>query len=105
MSHNVARLVLYEPVFGLEADEPMLQRLDRLVDAGAGGEAVSAYMRAVGLTVEEAAELRSSPTWAERVDAAHTLSREDQASSAYSPSPRRPLPGACLSHALGTVRA
>ena len=25
MSHDVARLVLFEPVFGLEADEPMLQ--------------------------------------------------------------------------------
>lgn len=87
LTPNVARLVLYEPVFGLEPDRATLERLDALVGSGRGGEAVAVFLRDAGLTEEEIDGIRSSPTWPERVEAAHTLSREERAAASYSPSP------------------
>lgn len=83
---KVSRLVLYEPTFDFESDEPMLEGLDALVERGDRDEAVALFMRAVGLTEEEILGLRSSPSWEERAAAAHTLSREERASAGYAPS-------------------
>ncbi|MGH2773458.1 MAG: hypothetical protein ACRDIU_10045, partial [Actinomycetota bacterium] len=41
--------------------------------------AVEAFLSGAGLSDDEIAMVRSSPTWKERVGAAHTLGREERA--------------------------
>lgn len=90
LTPNMTRLVLYEPVVGGPVDESALRDVEALVAAGRNEAAVEMFLReAAGLTGEEIAFLRSSPTWEERVAAAHTLSREERAAGAYPLAPER----------------
>jgi len=89
LTTNVRRLVLYEPTVVAEVDESTLRSVDSLVSAGMNEAATEAYLRGVaGLTDEEMELVRSSPTWNDRVAAAHTLSREDRA-CVYTLDPQR----------------
>lgn len=84
LTTNVSRLILYEPAFGWPVDESILGRVDAHVAAGELELATETYLRdAVQLSDREIELLRSSPTWNERVRAAHTLAREDRAGAAY----------------------
>lgn len=89
LTTNLRRLVLYEPAVGFPVDEPLLREIDALVADGRAEEATEAYLRSVGLTEEEIALLRTSPTWSERAAAAHTFSREDRAAEGHSVTPER----------------
>jgi pimeloyl-ACP methyl ester carboxylesterase len=84
LTARLRRLVLYEPAIGWPIDEPTLQTVDAHVAAGRAEAAAETYLRdAAELTEDEIAMLRSFPTWGERVDAAHTFTREDRADAAY----------------------
>jgi pimeloyl-ACP methyl ester carboxylesterase len=89
LTTNVSHLVLYEPAVGWPVDQRLLAEVDALVASGRGEEATESYLRAAGLSDAEIEALRSAPTWAERVAAAHTLSREDRAAAAQEVSAER----------------
>jgi len=78
------RLVLYEPSPGLDvvpgAD---LDRIDSLVARGERDSALTEALHLFGLAPDEIDQLRASPTWPERVAAAHTVPREVRAEAAY----------------------
>lgn len=85
LTTNVTHLVLYEPVIDAPVDESLLERVDALIADGSGEAAVMLYLReSAGLSEEEIAAVRSSPTWEMRVAAAHTISREDRAAGTQS---------------------
>jgi pimeloyl-ACP methyl ester carboxylesterase len=85
LTRNVRSLVLYEGwppvtpekvVFPPEVEE----RLDALVAAGDRDGAVEAFMRdMVKVPDEEIAAIRAQPSWAARVAAVHTVTREIRA--------------------------
>ncbi len=90
LTTNLSWLVLYEPVFAQPVDERNLARIDSFVAAGMAEAAVETYLvEVVGLNRDELNMLRGSPTWKTRASAAHTVSREDRASAAYTVVPRR----------------
>ena len=90
LTGNVDRLVLYEPAFDWPLDASSLARVDALVVSGDDDGATATYLReAAGLSQEELATLRSSPTWDQRVAAAHTFGREDRVAAAYAIAPGR----------------
>ena len=88
LAENVRRLVLYEPSPGLDvvpgAD---LDRIDSLVARGERDSALTEALHLFGLAPDEIDQLRASPTWPERVAAAHTVPREVRAEAAYGVNP------------------
>jgi pimeloyl-ACP methyl ester carboxylesterase len=82
LTANVRKLVLYEgwpvpdpSVYALPAD--VMERMDRLLAQGDRDGVVEALFRSVeDVSDEDMAALRSAPSWAGRVAAAHTLPRE-----------------------------
>lgn len=84
---RLAGLVLYEPFIG-EGDgfctPEQLRRLDDLLAAGDRAGVVRAFMAEVmGMAPQQIEALQSSPTWANRVAAAHTIPREHRAEERY----------------------
>jgi pimeloyl-ACP methyl ester carboxylesterase len=93
---RVGRLALYEPAFRGVFDYPpgLLGRLGALVATGRSEEAVTvAFRERVGLSPGDVDTLRNLPSWASRVDAARTVSRELEldAALAFDPAPYRDL--------------
>jgi pimeloyl-ACP methyl ester carboxylesterase len=93
---RVGRLALYEPAFRGVFDYPpgLLGRLGALVATGRSEEAVTvAFRERVGLSPGDVDTLRNLPSWASRVDAARTVSRELEldATLAFDPAPYRDL--------------
>ena len=80
LTSNIRPLVLFEPPAGPVATfEPsgLQDRLDELLAAGDREEILlTAYRTIVGLSEEQIAELRSQPSWQNRLAAAHTVPRE-----------------------------
>jgi pimeloyl-ACP methyl ester carboxylesterase len=90
LTTGVRRLVLYEPAVALPVDEELFGRIDALVASGSREAAVETFLSEVaGLSADEITMVRSSPTWKERVDAAHTLGREERAGAAQAITPKR----------------
>lgn len=88
LTEKLTRLVLYEPVFQIAIDEVALRAVDAHVASGNGDAAIEIYLRKIAAATDDVIDLlRSSPTWPDRADAAHTLSREDRASAAYQAAP------------------
>ena len=80
LTGNIGQLVLFEPPAGpLATLKPagLQERLDELLAAGDREEILlTAYRAIVGLSEEQIAELRSMPSWQNRLAAAHTVPRE-----------------------------
>ena len=94
LTHNVRRLVLYDPgieVAGEEMYPPeVIERLEALLEEGNRAGVVATTMREVaGLPPETVEYMRSQPAWQARVDAAHTIPRELRAVKAYRLDPER----------------
>ena len=85
LTDRIRSLVLYEPPMGFLATPPeVVERLATLLDAGERDELVAYFMREVaGLSVEQVELLRTLPPWESRIAVAHTIPREERASSAY----------------------
>ena len=86
LTENLRSLVLYEPPIPWEIVGPELfseetvSEMEALLEAGEDEEALVVFMRdLLELTPEQLEELRSAPSWRARVDAAHTLPREERA--------------------------
>lgn len=84
---QVAGLVLYEPSTfegKIEYPSEQIERLETLLAGGDRDGAVKAFMAdIVGMSSQELENLTTSPAWAGRVAAAHTLPRELRAEEAY----------------------
>jgi pimeloyl-ACP methyl ester carboxylesterase len=88
LTRNIARLVLYEPPLPMAGKpiypEGTIQRLELLLDAGDREGVITTFVREiVRMPAHEFERYRSSPVWAARVAAAHTLPRELRAHEAY----------------------
>lgn len=85
LTDRIRRLVLYEPPMGFLASPPeVVERLATLLDAGERDELIAYFMREVaGLSAEQVELLRTLPPWESRIAVAHTIPREEKASSAY----------------------
>lgn len=84
---RLSGLVLYEPFIG-EGEgfctPAQLQRLEDLLAAGDRAGVVRAFMADVmGMAPQQIDALQLSPTWANRVAAAHTIPREHRAEERY----------------------
>jgi pimeloyl-ACP methyl ester carboxylesterase len=89
---NLRRLVLYEPPSGVEPLAIPLEFIDRveaLVAAGHGEEAVLTFFGGIGMPDADMAALRAHPAWPVRVANAGTIVREARAVAAYQPHPDR----------------
>jgi pimeloyl-ACP methyl ester carboxylesterase len=78
---NLRRMVLYEPVFPVDEIEiyppGAAEKLQELLDRGQREPLLTAYFRdVVGMSDREIEAVRSEPSWAGRLAAAHTLVRE-----------------------------
>lgn len=90
LTTGVSHLVLYEPPVAMPVDEELFGRIDALVAGGRSEAAVETFLSEVaGLGDGDIAMIRSSPTWKERVEAAHTLGREERAAEGQSITPER----------------
>jgi pimeloyl-ACP methyl ester carboxylesterase len=88
---ELPRLALYEaPIGGQLAGEERIAELERLQDEGRGEEVLLMFLRQVsGMTEEEIDEMRGTPTWHARLEAAHTIPRELRAEGAWRFRPER----------------
>jgi pimeloyl-ACP methyl ester carboxylesterase len=88
LTKNVRRLVLYEPD-ALQPGEPwaspeLMRKLQTLLSSGDREGVVSLFFQeVVGGSPHEIEILRSAPSWAGRVAAAHTIPREIEAADHY----------------------
>lgn len=79
LTSNVHRLVLYEPSLGLTYPPGSIQAVERAVAAGDLDRAVvTMFVDILEMTEEQIDAMRASttPSWATRIAAAHTLPRE-----------------------------
>lgn len=80
LTDRIGKLVLYEPALGtfgyLNGEDGYAQHLQALLDAGDLEGVVLTHYRTVGLTDVEIEQMKSSPTWQERLDTARTIPRE-----------------------------
>jgi pimeloyl-ACP methyl ester carboxylesterase len=88
LTGNIQRLVLYEPPLPLEGvpiyPPGIIERLQRLMDAGDREGVVATFMReVVRMPPHELSLFKTLPAWTERVEAAHTLPRELRAHEQY----------------------
>jgi pimeloyl-ACP methyl ester carboxylesterase len=96
LTDDLRTLVLYEPpvpweIVGPELfSEETVSEMEALLEAGEDEEALVVFMRdLLELPTEQVDELRSDPSWQARVDAAHTLPREERAPFDYEWDPTR----------------
>lgn len=94
LSHNIRRLILYEPPIPTPGEplvvEGATRRVQELLDSGDREGALVHFLREVAdLTAGEVEALRAAPGWQGRIRAAHTLPREEWAVAAYRFEPGR----------------
>jgi len=85
---NIRRLILYEPGFAIGKHEltsdVVVADVQALINNNEKEEALMLFMREVAsLSQEEIDAFRKDPSWQSRVEAAHTLAREERAVSEY----------------------
>ncbi|WP_332100832.1 alpha/beta fold hydrolase [Halalkalicoccus salilacus] len=85
---NLRRLILYEPPLPVSDHDPdtedVLDEMTALVDDGENEQALVLFFReVVGSSSTELDAYRSSPDWPARVDAVHTVIREERARKGY----------------------
>jgi pimeloyl-ACP methyl ester carboxylesterase len=88
LTNNIRRLILYEPAFATDDDvlvsEKLVTRVQNLIDKGEKEQALILFMREVALLSQEETDIfRKDPGWQSRLEAAHTLAREEKAFSEY----------------------
>jgi pimeloyl-ACP methyl ester carboxylesterase len=85
LSDRIGKLVLYEGPMGFLASPPeVVERLERLLEAGERDELLAYFMQEVaGLSAEQVEMLRALPAWQARVAAAHTIPREEVVNREY----------------------
>jgi pimeloyl-ACP methyl ester carboxylesterase len=86
MTTNIRRLALYEPpVIPGDAFPPgLMQRLEALLAEGRREDVILTFFREVVRVPEsQLAALRALPAWPARVDAAHTIPREEQGTMSF----------------------
>ena len=91
---NIKRLILYEPGYPIGghkfASEEVVAGIQDMIDQGEAEEALILFMREVAsLSEEEIDVFRKDPGWESRLEAAHTLAREEKAVSGYRFDPDR----------------
>ena len=85
LTHNIRRLALYEGwprtnPKGVPYSQELVERLNALLEQGENEALLETYFREADLIPdEEIRELKSMPSWPGRVEAAHTILREDWA--------------------------
>jgi pimeloyl-ACP methyl ester carboxylesterase len=96
LTENLRSLILYEPpvpwkIVGPELfSDETVSKTEALLEAGEDEAALVVFMRdLLELPEEQLEELRSAPSWQGRVDAAHTLAREERAPFDYEWDPSR----------------
>jgi pimeloyl-ACP methyl ester carboxylesterase len=86
-SGNLGSLILYEgsakPPGLRPIPDEFIARLEQLIGAGDGEEALSVFMMNGPLTPEELEVYKRHPSWTARVHAAHTIPRELRAFNDY----------------------
>lgn len=87
LTDNVRKLLLYEPAIPADGNRffegAFVDEMQAMLDAGdAEGVLVTSY-RDAGMTEEEITQLKASPAWAERLEAAHTIPREARTFECY----------------------
>jgi pimeloyl-ACP methyl ester carboxylesterase len=87
-TQNLHKLILYEPVFRIgdyePYSEPLVAEMEALLGEGKDEEALILFMReAVNLTPAEIDALRTGPSWQRRVNAVHTIPREERTEGEY----------------------
>jgi pimeloyl-ACP methyl ester carboxylesterase len=87
-TNNIRKLILYEPVFQIgdyePYSEPLVAEMESLLREGQNEEALILFMRdAVNLTPPEIDALRAGPSWQRRLNAVHTIPREERAGGEY----------------------
>jgi len=85
---NIRRLILYEPAFPIGkhelTSEEVVADMQALIDNNEKEQALMLFMREVAsLSEEEIDVFRKDPGWQSRLEAAHTLAREERAVSEY----------------------
>jgi pimeloyl-ACP methyl ester carboxylesterase len=83
---NVRRLALYEPpVLALDVyPDGFLERADALLADGRREDVIVMFFReVVRMPEDQLTAFRALPAWQARVDVAHTLAREERATSAF----------------------
>lgn len=85
---DVERLVLYEPPLPVgdpdRDTEPILDEMESLIEADEREDALVLFLGDVaGMPPAELEALRSAPNWPARVEAVHTVVREERARKAY----------------------
>jgi len=85
---NIRRLLLYEPAFPIGKhelnSEEVVADMQALIDNNEKEQALMLFMREVAsLSEEEIDVFRKDPGWQSRLEAAHTLAREERAVSEY----------------------
>jgi len=94
LTRRLRRLILYEPPFPtpghtFDTSEAVAE-VKALLEAGDREGALVHFLREIAeLTAPEVEALRALPSWGGRVEAAHTLPREEQAAMAYRFLPER----------------
>lgn len=91
---KIAKLILYEPLFSVDGQQltpdKVINEMNDLLDDGKNEQALIFFCREIGgLTPVEIDTFRASAGWQDRVEGAHTLPREEQASADYKFHPDR----------------
>jgi pimeloyl-ACP methyl ester carboxylesterase len=90
VARNLHKLIVYEPAPGISGvPSEDVERIEDLVARDERDEALVHAFRVFGLTPEELEQMRASPTWSERLAAAHTVACEIRAEEAYRVDPER----------------
>lgn len=87
---DIARLLVYEPAFSTPGHDVIgpvpLAHLARLIDAGTLDAALEFFfLEIVHVPPRMVAAMRLLPTWAQRLEAVHTLVREGREANAWTP--------------------
>jgi pimeloyl-ACP methyl ester carboxylesterase len=91
LTNNIYKLILYEPVFQIgdyksywAYSNKVVNNMQKLIDEGKNEQALILFLKElVELTTKEIDEFRLAPNWQDRVNAVHTIAREEKASAEY----------------------
>jgi pimeloyl-ACP methyl ester carboxylesterase len=90
LTDRIRRVVLYEAGAGVPTEPGLADVLAGLLAEGRRDEVVSGLLTTgAGVTAEQLARMKTLPSWANRVAAAHTVVREVRAHDAYRFRPER----------------
>ncbi|MGX7925074.1 alpha/beta fold hydrolase [Tsuneonella sp. HG094] len=84
LTRRIERLILYEPPMQVTGHEPILARMDGLLAAGNGDEAMAVFMREiVQISQSEVEAMRKRPQWQAMVAGAKRSIEQDRALATY----------------------